>query len=363
MQQVAVATGTARDPAVFAARVLAWFDEHGRHDLPWQNPATSYRVWVSEVMLQQTQVTTVIPYFERFVKRFPDVASLAAAPVDEVLHLWSGLGYYARARNLHRAARRLVEEHGGDFPDDIEAVQALPGIGRSTAGAILSLAKGQRHPILDGNVKRILARFDAVDGWPGRAAVERELWTSAEAYTPAERTAAFNQAMMDLGSTVCLRRRPLCDACPVAAGCRALHEGDPEAYPARKPTGSKPVHRTRMLLLVRGDSVLLVQRPPTGVWGGLWSPPECDPGIDVANHCRDRLCVEVTDIHPWSTLRHTFSHFHLDIEPVQARVSAVHSQAVMEGDGAIWYNMRLPQAKGLAAPVSRLISGLEDLGA
>jgi A/G-specific adenine glycosylase len=363
LQAAEAAAGSMRDPGIFAARLLAWYGEHGRHELPWQNPATPYRVWVSEVMLQQTQVTTVIPYFERFMERFPDIASLAAASVDEVLHLWSGLGYYARARNLHRAARQLVAEHGAEFPDDIEAVQALPGIGRSTAGAILSLAKGQRHAILDGNVKRVLARFDAVDGWPGRVAVERELWRLSEAYTPPDRPAAFNQAMMDLGSTVCLRRRPLCHLCPVASGCQAYHDGNPEAYPARKPAPVKPVHRTRMLLLVWDDHVLLVRRPPTGVWGGLWSPPECEPDADVITHCRDRLGLTVTDVQPWSLLRHTFSHFHLDIEPVQARVSTTCSDAVMEGEQAIWYNVGAPQAKGLAAPVSRLIRGLEDLGA
>jgi len=365
MSDGAVATQSAGAPASadFASRVLAWFDDHGRHGLPWQNPATSYRVWVSEVMLQQTQVSTVIPYFERFMARFPDIASLAAAPVDEVLHLWSGLGYYARARNLHRAAQQLVTEHGGDFPDDIEAVQALPGIGRSTAAAILSLARGQAHAILDGNVKRVLARYHGVAGWPGRTAVERELWGHSQAHVPIRRPAAFNQAMMDLGSMVCLRRQPLCSICPVAAGCVAHHQGNPEAYPARKPAPAKPVRRTRMLLVVNEGAVLLVQRPPTGVWGGLWCPPECAPDAEVAAHCRDELGLQVTDIQPWSTLRHTFSHFHLDIEPVQARVIGGGAGAVMEGDEAIWYNIAAPQAKGLAAPVARLLSGLEDLGA
>ena len=349
--------------ADFAERVLAWYDEHGRHGLPWQSPATPYRVWVSEVMLQQTQVTTVIPYFERFMARFPDVESLASAPVDAVLHLWSGLGYYARARNLHRAAQKLVSEYGGEFPNDLDAVRELPGIGRSTAGAILSLAKGQAQAILDGNVKRILARYHAVDGWPGRSAVERELWTHAESHTPAHRPAAFNQGMMDLGATVCLRREPLCSVCPLSADCAAYHQGNPADYPARKPAPAKPVRRTRMLLLVDAGHVLLARRPPAGVWGGLWSPPECDPGADVAEHCRDELGLEVTDIQAWSTLRHTFSHFHLDIEPVQARVAARAAGAAMEGSECIWYNMRAPQAKGLAAPVSRLLDGLEDLGA
>lgn len=361
--QAATLGSAAGEPEGFAERVLAWFDQHGRSGLPWQNPATPYRVWVSEVMLQQTQVTTVIPYFERFMERFPDIESLAEAPVDDVLHLWSGLGYYARARNLHRAAQQLVADHGGEFPDDIDSVRALPGIGRSTAAAILSLAKGRAHAILDGNVKRVLARHAAVDGWPGRASVERELWGLAEARTPSERVAAYNQAMMDLGALVCLRRQPRCGVCPVATDCEARQQGNPEAYPARKPAPAKPVRRTRMLLLVRDGRVLLVQRPPAGVWGGLWCPPECDPEVDVERHCRDALGLDVADIQPWSTLRHTFSHFHLDIEPVQASVIGSQRDAVMEGEGSVWYNIASPQAKGLAAPVSRLIAGLEDLGA
>ncbi len=365
MMSAAAAGQSGRGPAVgeVADRVLAWYDEHGRHGLPWQNPATPYRVWVSEVMLQQTQVTTVIPYFERFMARFPDIPTLAAAPVDEVLHLWSGLGYYARARNLHRAAQQLVSDYDGDFPDELEAVRALPGIGRSTAGAILSLAKGQKQAILDGNVKRILARYHAIDGWPGRSAVERELWAVAERHTPTHRPAAFNQGMMDLGATLCLRRQPLCSCCPLAAECVAHQQGNPEDYPARKPAPAKPVRQTRMLLLVDDAHVLLVRRPPTGVWGGLWSPPECDPGDDVAAYCRDELGLDVTAIQPWSRLRHTFSHFHLDIEPVQARVLGRTGRAVMEDAEAVWYNVQAPQAKGLAAPVSRLIAGLEDLGA
>ena len=232
-----------------ARRLLAWFDDHGRHDLPWQRAATPYRVWVSEIMLQQTQVAVVVPYFERFMARFPDVASLAAAELDAVLHLWSGLGYYARARHLHRAARVVVAEHQGRVPERIEALEALPGIGRSTAGAILSLALGQHQPILDGNCKRVLARCFAVSGWPGSSAVLAKLWALAEALTPVARVGAFNQAMMDLGATLCTRTKPACHACPLAERCQALAQDAVGAYPAPKPRKQKPLRAVQLLLI------------------------------------------------------------------------------------------------------------------
>jgi A/G-specific adenine glycosylase len=350
------------DPAAFAEAVLAWYDRFGRHNLPWQQPATPYRVWVSEIMLQQTQVTTVVPYFQRFMSRFPDVTTLADAHLDEVLHLWSGLGYYARARNLHRAAQEIATTHGGRFPEDIDAVQALPGIGRSTAGAILSLSLGQRHPILDGNVKRVLARFHAVEGWPGRTAVANALWDLAERYTPHHRPDAYNQAMMDLGAGVCTRGRPRCDLCPVADGCTAYALGRQPDFPGRRKAPAKPVRRTCMLLLQDGDRVLLERRPPSGVWGGLWGPPECDPEADPVTHCRERLGLNVESVNRWATLRHTFSHFHLDILPFHARVTAGGS-TVMDEAQRVWYNTRSPDRRGLAAPVTRLLAGLEDFGA
>lgn len=350
----------ARTPAGFAAAALAWHDRHGRHALPWQQPATPYRVWVSEVMLQQTQVTTVIPYFERFMARFPDVATLAAAGIDEVLHRWSGLGYYARARNLHAAARRIATEHGGRFPDEFAAVVALPGIGRSTAGAVLSLALGRRHAILDGNAKRVLARFHAVAGWPGRTAVARRLWDLAEEYTPTARVATYNQAMMDLGALVCTRGRPRCDLCPLAGGCLARAQGRPEDFPGHGPRRQRPVRATYMLLLQRGDAVLLVRRPPSGVWGGLWSPPECATEADPAEFCRQRLGLEIDTPRSWAPLRHSFTHFHLDIRPVHAQVMA-DAAAVMDGPERVWYNTRTPQRRGLAAPVASLLERLEGL--
>ncbi|WP_435105997.1 A/G-specific adenine glycosylase [Arhodomonas sp. AD133] len=344
----------------FAAAVLDWYDRFGRHNLPWQQPATPYRVWVSEVMLQQTQVTTVVPYFLRFMERFPDVRALASAPVDEVLHLWSGLGYYARARNLHRAANVLVTEYGGEFPRDVEQVQGLPGIGRSTAGAILSLSRGERHAILDGNVKRVLARYHAVDGWPGRSPVARALWHLAEQHTPGDRPAAYNQAMMDLGATVCTRSRPRCELCPVAAGCEARAQGRQAEYPGRRPKRDKPVRATRMLLITRGEEVLLVRRPPSGIWGGLWCPPECDLDADPAAEARERFGLDIDTVEHWDVFRHVFTHFALDIHPLRARVAGP-ARAVMDGPGQVWYNAATSDRRGLAAPVTRLLEGLEGV--
>ncbi len=346
-------------PEEFAVRVLGWFDGHGRKDLPWQRDVTPYRVWVSEIMLQQTQVQTVIPYFDRFVARFPDVAALADAPLDEVLHLWSGLGYYARARNLHRAAQVVRDRHGGRFPQDLEAVAALPGVGRSTAGAILSLALGQRHPILDGNVKRVLARHFAVAGWPGQGAVANRLWELAEALTPADRVAHYNQAMMDLGATVCRRACPACPGCPLAETCLAQRQGNPAAYPGRKPAKALPV-RTARLLIVRDPAgrVLLERRPPTGVWGGLWSLPQTELDADPLAWCNDRQLGEQAQlISHWPARRHTFSHFHLDMHPVEIRLERPGWRA-LDGDGCVWYNPGEPDARGLAAPIRQLLAEL-----
>ncbi|MDZ7811042.1 MAG: A/G-specific adenine glycosylase [Arhodomonas sp.] len=341
-----------------ARRIIDWHEAHGRHDLPWQRPATPYRVWVSEVMLQQTRVATVIPYFQRFMERFPDVRALAAADVDEVLHLWSGLGYYARGRNLHRAARVLVDHHGGEFPATVEAVEALPGIGRSTAGAILSLGRGECHPILDGNVKRVLARYHGVDGWPGRSPVARELWAHAEAHTPRERPAAFNQGMMDLGAMVCLRRRPLCAACPIAGGCHARAQGCPEVYPGRRPTREKPLRRTRMIIVRDGPRVLLERRPPAGVWGGLWALPECPIDGDPAAELQRRFGLEAEPVGEGPSFRHTFTHFTLEVWPAYLRPAG--DVAVMDEEDRVWYNPGTGDRRGLPAPVSRLLSALEE---
>jgi A/G-specific adenine glycosylase len=345
----------------FAARLLAWAASYGRHDLPWQRNRTPYRVWVSEIMLQQTQVATVVPYYERFMRRFPDVRTLAAAPQDEVLYLWSGLGYYARARNLHAAARLVEAKYAGRFPEQIDQVHALPGVGRSTAGAILTLACGQRHPILDGNVKRVLTRHQRIAGWPGDPKVERDLWALAERLTPgAAHAAAYTQAIMDLGAMVCRRSKPLCGACPVAEDCGACAAGEQALYPAKRPRKALPVKAVQMLMVLRDDDhVLLECRPPAGIWGGLWSFPEIAVDADAAEWVRSRLDTEVAATRPWDVLRHTFSHYQLDIHPLAIRVNGV-AAGVLETDRHVWYNVAdLPQI-GLAAPVEKLLAALAD---
>ncbi|MDJ0738242.1 MAG: A/G-specific adenine glycosylase [Gammaproteobacteria bacterium] len=344
----------------FAQRVLDWYDVHGRHDLPWQGAADPYPVWVSEIMLQQTQVTTVMPYFARFLERFPDVQTLAAAPLDDVLHHWTGLGYYARARNLHRAACQVVEQHDGRIPADTNALQALPGIGRSTAGAILSLALGQRHAILDGNVKRVLARCFAVPGWPGSSRVLGRLWRLSEELTPAGRVADYNQAMMDLGATLCTRGRPACGRCPLQTQCVAHAQGREREFPGRRPNKALP-ERSVCMLVVRdpAGAVLLEQRPPSGVWGGLWSLPEIAVDADPLHWCREALAQDAALGRALDPRRHTFSHFHLDIRPVEILLNG-SGCGVLEGGGQLWYNPRRRQDVGLAAPVKRLIDEIAD---
>lgn len=339
----------------FASRVLIWFKQHGRNDLPWQQPRSAYRVWVSEIMLQQTQVATVIPYFERFIQRFDSIASLAAASEDEVMHHWSGLGYYARARNLHQAAKTVCEEHGGEFPQDFEQVQALKGIGRSTAGAILAQAFGQRHAILDGNVKRVLARYHGVDGWPGQLKVQKQLWTYAEQHTPNQQLADYTQAMMDLGATLCRRSQPRCSDCPIADDCVALAEDRVATLPTPRPKKTLPVKTARMLVLVDSDNqVLLEKRPPTGIWGGLWSLPELDLDQDVASWCQQQWQLQVGSVEDAAGIRHSFSHYHFDIIPCRVEVKNP-DQSVMEAERIVWYNTSHPDQRGLAAPVKNIL--------
>lgn len=342
----------------FAKAVLSWFDEHGRKHLPWQQDISAYRVWLSEIMLQQTQVSTVIPYFETFISTFPTVEDLASAPLDEVLHLWTGLGYYARARNLHACAKKVVEEYGGKFPQSLEALSSLPGIGRSTAGAIYSISWDLPAAILDGNVKRVLARFHAVEGWPGQAAVAAQLWKHAEQHTPKQRNAHYTQAMMDLGATVCTRSRPQCSACPLQNACAAHAEGRPDNYPGKKPPKALPVRPVQMLILRnRAGEVLLEQRPPQGVWGGLWSFPEVAADADPQQWAHDHYGpAAVTEI--WATIRHTFSHYHLDIIPVCLELTDAPG-GVMADNRRLWYNTAQPPTVGLAAPIKRLLEQLE----
>lgn len=344
----------------FSRAVLAWYDQHGRKTLPWQKNTTAYRVWLSEIMLQQTQVTTVIPYFERFTRQFPTVKALAAAPLDEVLHLWTGLGYYARARNLHRCAQQVVCEHGGRFPQRVEQLSALPGIGESTAGAIVSLAYKKPAAILDGNVKRVLARYHRVEGWPGASKTLQQLWQYARDYTPHERCHHYTQAMMDLGALVCTRTRPACETCPLMAGCSAYATGTQSLYPGKKPKKALPVKTTYMLMLQNAaGELLLEQRPPQGIWGGLWSFPELAADGDINELCRQRY-GEPQVLEPWDSYRHTFSHFHLDITPVLVQLGP-QSPAVMESGRSLWYNVHQPESVGLAAPVKRLLQKLASL--
>ena len=348
--------------AHIATRLLTWFDRHGRHDLPWQQGITPYRVWVSEIMLQQTQVNTVIPYFTRFMMRFPDVKTLADAAEDEVLHHWTGLGYYARARNLHRAARMLRDTSDGVFPETLEDLSALPGIGRSTAGAILSIACGVRAPILDGNVKRVLSRLRAIAGDPSRGETLQRLWDLAGEFTPTERFAEYTQAIMDLGATLCTRSRPACALCPLAEDCMARAEGTPTRYPSRKQARRIPERRCQMLV-IRNPSgeFLLEKRPASGIWGGLWSFPEIDALADPATCC-DRLTGEPPgSVHQGTAFRHTFSHFHLDISPVLIRVRGL-GRHVLEDRRYAWYKPGQREL-GLAAPVKKLIDALCPAGA
>lgn len=349
------------NPTQFQQAILKWFDRHGRKDLPWQQDKTPYRVWVSEIMLQQTQVATVIPYFEKFMSRFPSLLELANARSDEVLHHWSGLGYYARARNLHKAAQLIRDDHQGEFPQHFDAVVALPGVGRSTAGAILSLACGQTHAILDGNVKRVLARFFAIEGWPGNTRVADVLWQKAEQFTPRltfkDRIADYNQAMMDLGAGICTRSRPQCTACPLQSTCSACQSGQQTDYPGKKPGKIIPVKQTKMLMLLNPmHGVLLERRPPTGIWGGLLGFPELASHQSPGTWCKQTLGLKATHQIEWPVTRHTFSHFHLDITPVLLHVDNP-SDRVMEAERWVWYKDDSTTG-GLAAPVKRLLTEL-----
>lgn len=340
----------------FARSLLAWFDVHGRRDLPWQRDRTPYRVWVSEIMLQQTQVATVIPYFERFLARFPSVATLSAAGLDDVLQLWTGLGYYARARNLHRAAGIIMRDHGGRMPLEAKALEALPGIGRSTAAAIVAQATGARAAILDGNVKRVLARVHAVAGYPGEARVLARLWDFAEEHTPSERVADYTQAIMDLGATLCTRTRPGCERCPVAARCAARSMDNPEAFPAPKPRRRLPERVVRWFLFIDAtDRCLLMQRPPTGLWGGLWSPLEHAEGtaVEQAAVAVGIAAASILSIDSEPPFRHTFSHFHLDIEPVSVRIASATS--VLDRADLRWFEPDALGSVGMSAPAVRLL--------
>ncbi|MFD2178735.1 A/G-specific adenine glycosylase [Veronia pacifica] len=341
----------------FSDAILTWYDKYGRKTLPWQLNKTPYKVWLSEIMLQQTQVATVIPYFERFMERFPNVADLAAADLDEVLHLWTGLGYYARARNLHKAAVMVVEKFGGEFPTNIDDMMALPGVGRSTAGAVLSLSLGLHHPILDGNVKRTLARHYAVEGWPGKKPVENILWQHAEINTPAEGVNRYNQAMMDMGAMICTRSKPKCELCPVNYSCEANALGRQTDFPGKKPKKVLPEKQACFLLYQYEEQIWLEQRPPSGLWGGLWCLPETEESKVESSVLTMCGTDNAYDIEHLTAFRHTFSHFHLDILPVRVRLKRQPTM-IMEAQGGLWYNLTQPEKVGLAAPVQKLLKTL-----
>ena len=346
-------------PAGFAGRVVRWQGTHGRNTLPWQATRDPYRVWLSEIMLQQTQVAAVLGYYERFLQRFPDVAALAAAPLDDVLALWSGLGYYSRARNLHRAARLCVQRHGGELPGDFDNLMALPGIGRSTAGAILAQAFNHRCAILDGNVKRVLARFHGIDGWPGQTATENRLWELADAHTPDARVADYTQAIMDLGASVCARAKPRCDACPMQAACVARRDDLTATLPARKPAKARPTRRTVMLVLRDTHGrMLLERRPPTGVWTGLWSLPEATDETAARSDIARAHAVDANAIvfHPLPPFVHGFSHYSLDVTPLAVDVES--TRTIADDADRRWLHPHEAAALGLPAPVRKLIESL-----
>lgn len=336
-----------------ATRVLTWAASHGRKDLPWQQKISPYRVWVSEIMLQQTRVESVIPYFERFMERFPEVTDLALAPLDSVLAHWAGLGYYARARNLHKAAGLIAA--AGSFPDTLESLLKLPGIGCSTAGAILSVAFGKPCAILDGNVKRVLARFHGIEGWPGDSSVNRDLWRLSAQHTPGERCGEYTQAIMDLGATVCTRHNPDCEFCPLASDCFAFIHQRTRELPGPRPQRPLPVKSCCMLLLInRNGGCYLMKRPPTGIWGGLWGLPEFRSKSDTIEWCANS---GASNLQWWPRQRHTFSHFHLDYTPGVAEWFTP-ANAVRDDASGLWCTPEDHNRLALPAPIKLLLERL-----
>lgn len=336
---------------LITSHILKWHDQYGRHDLPWQGSTDPYLIWISEIMLQQTQVATVIPYFQRFVTAFPNVSTLSNADIDTVLHLWTGLGYYARARNLHKTAQIIVNDHHSSFPTNFEDVLALPGIGRSTAGAILAFSQGQHHAILDGNVKRVLSRYYEIDGWYGKKTVADQLWELAQINTPKKRIQQYTQAIMDFGATLCKRSKPQCNTCPLANHCGAFQNNRVNELPQGKPKTVKPTKETTLLLIQNEQKeVLLQRRPPAGIWGGLWCPPETSSSKNKIQ--LDGLTITIKKKLP--RFKHTFSHYHLMITPAIASSEQSKSQ-INEASDQIWYNLDSPPQVGLAAPVKSLL--------
>ncbi|TQK04977.1 A/G-specific adenine glycosylase [Herbaspirillum sp. SJZ107] len=351
------------DPS-FSRAVIEWQKQHGRHALPWQNTRDAYRIWLSEIMLQQTQVTAVLGYYARFLERFPTVAALAEAPLEDVMAHWSGLGYYTRARNLHACARRVVEQYGGVFPSDPALLAELPGIGRSTAAAISAFSSGTRAAILDGNVKRVFARVFGVDQYPGLKPVEDALWRRAEALTPADGgIEAYTQGLMDLGATLCTRSRPDCERCPLQARCVAYATGRTAELPVRKPKKETPEKRALMLAVVEGGQVLLQQRPESGIWGGLLSLPEFDGhvGVDEAEDADVAVLANaagefgtVDEVEPLLPLVHGFTHYKLHIQPFRVGLA----KRAETPAGHVWWDLAAIGEAPLPAPVKKLLGQL-----
>ena len=347
----------------FSSQVLTWYEVHGRKDLPWQQDRDAYKIWVSEIMLQQTRVETVIPYYEKFVQHFPTVDTLAAADIDEVLHLWTGLGYYARARNLHKAAQKVVAEYKGQFPKQLEQVVALPGIGRSTAAAILALSFHQAHAILDGNVKRVLARCFTIEGWPGSSSVEQQLWQQADALLPEHKYAEYTQAMMDLGATLCTRNNPSCSNCPVQTNCEAFVQQRQAEFPTPKPSKKIPLREVTVAIIQdrQDDSIWLEKRPPAGIWGGLYSFPEFKDADEFKIWLNKQNKNSVLTSQSLPIISHTFSHFRLLMRPMLIQIDK-KPNGVMEDDLGVWYKLtdqemghKIGQKVGLAAPVKKAL--------
>jgi len=345
---------------MIAPQLLAWWDKHGRKNLPWQRQRNPYRVWVAEIMLQQTQAATVKRYYPRFIDAFPNIRALAEANEDAVLAVWAGLGYYSRAHNLMKVAGIVVERHGGELPEEYDELVALPGIGRSTAAAILAQAHGKRHAILDGNARRVLARLHAVEGWPGKSAVARKLWDMAEAHTPAERVRDYTQAIMDLGATVCMPRKPRCGSCPLGADCQARIQGRTAGIPSSRPVRRRALRHCTMALVRRPDgAVLLERRPPRGIWAGLWCLPTLNEGEDAQAWCAKALNGSATLLSELPPIRHGFTHFELEIRPIQIELAGAVNE-IRETDPWLWHDGAQPL--GVPAPIRRLLDAVQGSG-
>lgn len=343
----------------FSSRLIAWQKTHGRHNLPWQNTQDPYAIWVSEIMLQQTQVNAVIGYYAKFMARFPDIASLANATQEEVLQHWSGLGYYSRARNLHNAAQTILDEHNGKFPQDFETIQTLSGIGRSTAAAIAAFAFQQNQTILDGNVKRVLARHFLIEGWTSKPEIEKQLWTLAESLVPKQDMIAYTQGLMDLGATICTRRKPKCEMCPLKVSCKAFSENKTKELPTPKPKKTIPQKQTTMLLILDGDEIMLEKRPQKGIWAGLWSLPEISMMEIASEVALKRFGLEVDAEEPLETIQHAFTHFKLEILPQPLIITKRPQQNNVPN--TIWLTIREAIGGALPTPVRNILLNLKTL--